>query len=306
MTKIYNFFLSIRLKFYLTFCKSKLNNKPTEMDKPGWLLSLYDDFTIFNSDLWRTDTYYGSRYHPGNIVNESKPPLMYLADDAVFIENGNLQLQNRKEITRVHYIDNGKDYGEWDIPYVSGQIDSSKLFEQKYGYFEIRSKIPNSLGTWPAFWLCSKYAWPPEIDVYETYTGKNMKAFESTIHWGINGQDSKGSDCETTNTDNLTQDFHVYGCEWTPKFIKIYYDGVLVKLFNDKKILDKWFVYPMHIIINNGVCDYDGQHLDQATFPNYHEIDYVKVYINSEQMWKNASELEKIDPFNEPIDKIIL
>jgi beta-glucanase (GH16 family) len=215
------------------------------------------------------------------LTNNSKPPLMYLADDAVIIENNNLKLENRKEITKVHYIDyDGKDWGEWDIPYISGQIDSSNAFEQKYGYFEIRSKMPKSLGTWPAFWLCSKYAWPPEIDIYEIYTGKHngKKEFESSVHWGVAGESSRGTDCVNCKTLDLTDDFHVYGCEWTESFIKFYFDGILVSVFNDKKILDKWFIYPMHIIINNGVCDYEGQNLNIAEFPNYHIVDYVKAY----------------------------
>jgi beta-glucanase (GH16 family) len=37
--------------------------------------------------------------------------------------------------------------------YVSGVLTTQKSFFQKYGYFEIRAKIPLSVGVWPAFWL---------------------------------------------------------------------------------------------------------------------------------------------------------
>jgi beta-glucanase (GH16 family) len=279
---IYNWLLCIRIRFYAIFYKSKLNNNYT-FNNFKWKLSFFDNFSGNELDRskWRTDAYYGGRYHPGNIINKLQSPLIYMADDAAIVNNDTLKLENRKEITQIEYIDysTGKNWGEWDIPYVSGQIDSSISFEQKYGYFEIRSKMPNSTGTWPAFWLCSKYAWPPEIDIYEVYTGKKngMKSFESNVHWGLNN-DSHKSKCARHKIMNLTDDFHVYGCEWTEKHIKFYFDGVLVRIFNDINVLNTWFKYPMHIIINNGICDYKGHYLDKATFPNYHEVDYVKAF----------------------------
>jgi hypothetical protein len=37
--------------------------------------------------------------------------------------------------------------------YVSGVLTTQKSFFQKYGYFEIRAKIPLGIGVCPAFWL---------------------------------------------------------------------------------------------------------------------------------------------------------
>jgi len=52
--------------------------------------------------------------------------------------------------------------------YISGILTSQSKFTQKYGYFEIRSKIPVGTGVWPAFWmLADDGGWPPEIDVME-------------------------------------------------------------------------------------------------------------------------------------------
>ena len=50
--------------------------------------------------------------------------------------------------------------------YVSGILTTQSSFSQKFGYFEIRSKIPVGIGVWPAFWLLADDGgWPPEIDV---------------------------------------------------------------------------------------------------------------------------------------------
>jgi Glycosyl hydrolases family 16. len=73
---------------------------------------------------------------------------------------------------------------------------------------------------------------------------------------------------------DLTKNFHVYGCEWTPTYIKIYFDGVCVRTFKDKKVLE-WFNQPLMVIIGNGI---DENSLNTATFPNTHRVDYVKIY----------------------------
>ena len=52
--------------------------------------------------------------------------------------------------------------------YISGILTTQGSFAQKYGYFEIRAKIPVGIGVWPAFWmLADDGGWPPEIDVLE-------------------------------------------------------------------------------------------------------------------------------------------
>src|SRR5947207_592 len=41
----------------------------------------------------------------------------------------------------------------FDNEYVSGILTTQNSFSQKYGYFEIRSKLPVGMGVWPAFWM---------------------------------------------------------------------------------------------------------------------------------------------------------
>ena len=74
---------------------------------------------------------------------------------------------------------------------------------------------------------------------------------------------------------DVSEDFHIYAVEWNEKGFKIYYDGVLVRVYRNPKAI-AFFEYPMHIIIGSGI------HMDQgpenATYPNYHEVDYVRAY----------------------------
>ena len=102
----------------------------------------------------------------------------------------------------------------------------------------------------------------------------NKKNFESNVHWGVDGENSRGMQCWTHKLFNLTSDFHLYACEWTPDFIKFYFDGILIRTVKDKKIL-KWFEQPLMVIIGNGIS---MDKIESAVFPNIHEVDYVKVY----------------------------
>ena len=69
--------------------------------------------------------------------------------------------------------------------YVSGILTSQGSFSQKFGYFEIRAKIPVGQGVWPAFWmLADNGGWPPEIDMMEG-RGQRPGDVVMTTHWRI-------------------------------------------------------------------------------------------------------------------------
>ena len=137
--------------------------------------------------------------------------------------------------------------------------------------------MPQTVGQWPAFWLASTESWPPEIDVYETYTGKKRgkKRFESNFHWDF--QPNKKMKPKGHNTINISDSFNLYAVEWTPKFFKIYFNNILVRVFSNPKALN-FFNKKMHIIIGTGVDTKEGRELDKAIFPSYHQVDYVRAY----------------------------
>ncbi len=62
-------------------------------------------------------------------------------------------------------------------------------FAQRYGYFEIETKLPTGIGVWPAFWLVGiGPAKPrPEIDVFEYY-GSAPNSYHANVHvWTDDG-----------------------------------------------------------------------------------------------------------------------
>ncbi len=72
--------------------------------------------------------------------------------------------------------------------YTSGLISTGgrlnpALFAFKYGYMEMRAKLPPGKGMWPAFWaLPADGTWPPEIDVVEGQ-GETPSIDYLSFHW---------------------------------------------------------------------------------------------------------------------------
>jgi beta-glucanase (GH16 family) len=273
-----NTWLKFRIWFICSFFPNLLKNERTSNIKNGWELTFIDDFDIYNDKIWQDYPYFGHRYHPGNIVDKGIEPFQYFDYNCISVENSILKLKCELNPIEIEHIDwDGVNYGKYTIPYRLGWIQTMpNTFEQRHGYFEIRSKSPNSGGCWPAFWLASTISWPPEIDIFEIYTSDGQKRSTSTIHWGKEpNHPSTGFGYRTVN---LNDDFGVWGCEWNKNQIKIYYNSWLVKIFPTPED----FIYPMNIIINNAVqTDESGKNRNEIESPNYFEIDYVKVWKRS-------------------------
>ena len=111
--------------------------------------------------------------------------------------------------------------GRW----VSGLICSmdrdgpgQKGFAQKYGYFEMRAKLPEGPGTWPAFWLIGvdKAKSSAEIDVVEFY-GHDPRFFHAVEHIWVDGKDRYGRDRMMEVTPHLlSADYNTFGVRITP------------------------------------------------------------------------------------------
>ena len=71
--------------------------------------------------------------------------------------------------------------------YTSARLLTKGLFEQAYGRFEARIRLPYGQGIWPAFWLLGansdEVAWPQcgEIDIME-YRGQEPTKVLGTVH----------------------------------------------------------------------------------------------------------------------------
>jgi beta-glucanase (GH16 family) len=161
--------------------------------------------------------------------------------------------------------------------YTSGILTTQGTFAQKYGYFELRSKIPVGTGVWPAFWLLADDGgWPPEVDVMEG-RGERPGDLVMTTHWRIPTGRIESCGFDFALPDAATE-FHDYGVLWMQDRIIYYIDR---KPVSDIKV-PIGFNDPMYMIVNlamgskdfGGVGFVDGQSPATVAF----EIDRISVY----------------------------
>ena len=200
-----------------------------------------------------SDEFDGTALDPAWKLNEweNKGCRAKIVKDECRVENGSLVLTSRKTT-----LDDGK-------PGYTGIEMFRNDFTFGYGYFEIRAKLSIGGGTQSAFWSkglrkdsCGndlKEPYAGEIDVFETF-GSDVDILSCLHTWWKPNFEVPGLDCtkkqlEQGHIQHMTEnspdmnggmryypilkadetsfadDWHTYGCEWTPTYIKYYCDG---------------------------------------------------------------------------------
>jgi beta-glucanase (GH16 family) len=171
--------------------------------------------------------------------------------------------------------------------YTSARLKTLGKFDQTYGRFEARIKIPRGQGIWPAFWMLGtdidKPGWPAcgEIDIMENI-GKEPAMVHGTIHGpGYSGAQGIGSPYTLTE-GNVADDYHVFAVEWGPNVIRFYVDKNLyaTRTPADLPKGTKWvYDHPFFLLLNVAVGGgWPGSPDATSTFPQEMLIDYVRVY----------------------------
>jgi beta-glucanase (GH16 family) len=175
--------------------------------------------------------------------------------------------------------------------YTSARLLSQGLQEFQYGYIEARVKVPDGVGTWPAFWMLgtdfvrdegTKEAnWPDagEIDIME-YVGREPDLVLGTIHGP--GYAGAGGLSKWFRQDfPIADDFHTFAIDWDETGIRWFFNGEQYSEFTPADVGDREWVFdkPYFLILNlalggnvGGVIGFDTE------FPQYMLIDHVRVY----------------------------
>ncbi|KMT64442.1 glycoside hydrolase family 16 protein [Catenovulum maritimum] len=127
-------------------------------------------------------------------------------------------------------------------PYTSARLRTLNQGDWTYGRFEVRAKLPQGQGTWPAFWMLPTDevygGWPHsgEIDILEAVNlkvanddGTLQSSIYGTLHYGKSWPDnvSSGKEYVFPQDQNPADDFHTYAIEWQEGEIRWYVDGYL-------------------------------------------------------------------------------
>jgi len=171
------------------------------------------------------------------------------------------------------------------LSYTSSRIKTAGLFDQTYGRFEARMRMPWGPGIWPAFWLLGSNVgsagWPQcgEIDIMEL-RGQKPSIINGTVHGpGYSGAAGITKSFGLEN-DRFDVNFHVFAVEWGENYIDFFVDNTLYQEITPGSVTGNWvFNHPFHIIINVAVGgNYVGFPTSQTPFPQTMLVDYVRVY----------------------------
>ena len=166
--KVMNIFLTAIVILLLNSCSTDETQTVTTL----WDLTMSDEFMYSgapDNEIWDYNIGTGSNGWGNN-------ELQYYTDrrENVVVEDGVLKIIARQE----QFEGSG---------YTSARLVTKGKFEQQYGRFEARMKLPWGQGLWPAFWLLGNdidaVGWPQcgEIDIMEN-RGQEPTLINGTLH----------------------------------------------------------------------------------------------------------------------------
>jgi beta-glucanase (GH16 family) len=181
-----------------------------------------------------------------------------------------------------HYCTDGSQNN-----YTSARLNTIDKHVWKHGRFEIRAKVPDGVGTWPAFWAVGEdypeVGWPEsgELDVMEV-VGANITNLIGTVHFPDDQGERVFLQASTDVSAPLSEDFHVYTMEWDEDAVVWSLDGKEYGRVTRAEVeeagdwvLDDEFYLILNLAIG-GV--YGGPVGVDTVFPQELVVDYVRVY----------------------------
>ncbi|WP_391091685.1 family 16 glycosylhydrolase [Vibrio sp. NH-UV-68] len=208
-----------------------------------WQLVWHDEFEgrDIDADKW---THEVNCWGGGNAEQQC-----YVDDSAnSFVSNGKLVIRLLKgETTGPDQVEGSDGYGQTTttLPYSSARLRTMNKADWKYGRFEVRAKLPQGQGTWPAIWMLPTdwvyggWAASGEIDIMEAVNlgtayqeGDEVKPenrVHGTLHYGKSWPNNVYSGEAYDFSDSKsgpTAKFHTYAIEWEKGEIRWYVDDV--------------------------------------------------------------------------------
>ncbi|GAB5555521.1 MAG: hypothetical protein Sapg2KO_51120 [Saprospiraceae bacterium] len=174
--------------------------------------------------------------------------------------------------------------------FTSARLNSKFAFT--YGRVEVRAKLPEGKGTWPAIWMLNKSInekgaywqtqgfgtinWPKcgEIDILEHW-GKNQNFVQSAVHTSSSHGDNL-STLGGRQAQDVSNQFHLYALEWTNEKMIFSVDNVVHYVYHPaKKRVANWpFTSDQYLLFNVAIqADIDPDFVASAMV-----VDYVRVY----------------------------
>jgi beta-glucanase (GH16 family) len=242
-----------------------------------WQLVWSDEFDGDSLDMSKWSYQYGTGASEG-LTGWGNNELQFYTDrpQNIFVADGKLHIVARQEAF------SGRNF-------TSARIRSIHKGDWKYGRFEIRAKMPEGRGLWPAIWMMPTdnvyggWAASGEIDIMELL-GHEPNIVHGTLHYGGPWPRNVHRGARyTLPTGSFSDDFNVFTLLWREGEMRWFVNGVYYQnqnnWFSEGQDFPAPFDQLFHMILNVAVGGNWPGNPDQTTvFPQEMVIDYVRVY----------------------------
>ena len=256
---------------------------PRQAPPPGYVLVWADEFDrdgAPDSAVWR--------YEEGFVRNNEAQWYTRDRRENARVERGVLIIEGRKE-TFTNPTYNAARPADWrnaaEANYTSASLNTLGTRSLLYGRIEVRAKLPQGKGVWPAIWTLgdnrSAIGWPAcgEIDIME-FVGHTPDKTHANVHWQQTGKHV--SNGQAITIERPWDAFHVYAVDWTKDRMDFWFDDRRVHSFDvargDQPSGDNPFRTPHYLLINLALGGSWGREIDDSILPQQYQVDYVRVY----------------------------
>ena len=173
-----------------------------------------------------------------------------------------------------------------ECQFTSARMKTARKVSFQYGRIEARMKLPQGIGTWPAFWmlggdLLDGVPWPEcgEIDIME-FRGDIPDQATSAIHGPTTPQGS-GLGARYLSVTPLSDGYHTYAIEWKKNSIDFIVDGRVNGTYTSQDTGARGWVYNQEffIILNLAMGGtYAGEYIDPYLNQAQLNVDYIRFY----------------------------
>ena len=173
-----------------------------------------------------------------------------------------------------------------ECQFTSARLKTARKLSFQYGRIEARIKLPQGVGTWPAFWmlggdLLDGVPWPEcgEIDIME-FRGDISDQSTSAIHGPTTPQGS-GLGTRFLSFAPLSDDYHTFAIEWKKNSLSFIVDGRVTGTFSSADTGSRGWVYnqKFFLILNLAMGGtYAGEFIDPTLNQAQLSVDYIRFY----------------------------
>lgn len=276
MKNYLSIYLSILILLFITSCDSSSTSVDQPPEDLEYQLVWSDEFdgNSLDTDKWSYQLGTGAQF---GLVGWGNNELQYYTDreDNIFVSDGMLHIVAKEE--RFNHMD-----------YTSARIRTINKGDWQFGRIEIKAKLPEGQGIWPAIWMLPtdevSGGWPQsgEIDIMEL-VGHEPNVVHGTVHYGPKWPNNRwqGNTYTLSDGSKFSDNFHVFSIEWVNDEMNWFVDGEKYHTITPESLSPHPYPFNerFHLLINLAVGgNWPGDPDSNTEFPQTMLVDYIRVY----------------------------